>query len=394
MSGNEQHESSQKQRGGVTRPDAGLTPTSRNVVRLLAILGEPGESEQNRDAAAVAIGRMLPSIDEMELPRLEERLRSIRSVSPSHRVWTAVTRFLNRIEVWRRTGRELGQSYVPELTSDQRESLEQQLTRCLGHPFRVLQELSTGGTGRIFEAQRISDNKRMAVKLLSDPFRGKPKMRKRFRREAEALGRLDHPNVVRVIEHGTDQGQLYIAMEYISGGSLDRRIGHGGPTVPRIGSILLQVCDALQAVHAAGVVHRDLRPGNVLLVGPDRIKLTDFGLDLVPGSSRLAEPAQEFGSALYVAPEQRRSSGEVDHRADLWSVGVMAYELFSAGDFPEVDYRPVSELNRLVPAAVDEIIRGCLKVDPDERWDSAGVLRAALEQALPTAADEVRPGSL
>jgi hypothetical protein len=209
----------------------------------------------------------------------------------------------------------------------------------VGGRYRLLRLVGEGGMGRVFLADDERDGGRVAVKLLADD-RPIPKAAQRFEREARAIARIDHANVVRVTEVGqSPRGGLYYVMEYLEGEELATTLEREGPMRwPRAQHIALQICGALQAAHEAGIVHRDLKLENCFLVveGDDRdfVKILDFGVvkllspDLEDGSGRLTNTGATLGTPAYMAPELCRGK-QVDHRVDVYALGVMLYELLT-----------------------------------------------------------------
>ncbi len=202
--------------------------------------------------------------------------------------------------------------------------------------YRILRRMGAGATGVIYEAVRISDGQRVALKLLRVAAAHDAVASDRLRREAEALGLSWHPNVVEVIDHGhLPDGTAYLVMELLPGESLATRLSSRGRLSPRdLLPISLQMCDALAAVHAAGVVHRDVKPSNILLAvdrddpaGPERVKLLDFGIARVEWEeTRITNTGGPLGTPGYMSPEQEMGEGEIDGRSDLFSLGAVLYE--------------------------------------------------------------------
>ncbi len=202
--------------------------------------------------------------------------------------------------------------------------------------YRILRRMGAGATGVIYEAVRISDGQRVAIKLLRVAAAHDAVASDRLRREAEALGLSWHPNVVEVIDHGhLPDGTAYLVMELLPGESLATRLRSRGRLTPRdLLPISLQMCDALAAVHAAGVVHRDVKPSNILLAvdrddpaGPERVKLLDFGIARVEWEeTRITNTGGPLGTPGYMSPEQETGEGEIDGRSDLFSLGAVMYE--------------------------------------------------------------------
>jgi serine/threonine-protein kinase len=202
--------------------------------------------------------------------------------------------------------------------------------------YRISHRMGAGSTGVIYEAVRISDGLPVAIKLLRVAAAHDAVASDRLRREAEALGLSWHPNVVEVIDHGyLPDGTAYLVMELLPGESLATRLRNRGRLTPEeLLPIALQMCDALAAVHAAGVVHRDVKPSNVLLAverdapgGPERVKLLDFGIARVEWEeTRITNTGGPLGTPGYMSPEQETGEGEVDGRSDLFALGAMLFE--------------------------------------------------------------------
>jgi hypothetical protein len=202
--------------------------------------------------------------------------------------------------------------------------------------YRILRRMGSGATGVIYEAVRLSDGLPVALKLLRAATAHEAVASDRLRREAEALGLSWHPNVVEVIDHGyLSDGTAYLVMELLHGESLAARLQTRGRLSPReLLSIAMQVCDALAAVHAAGVVHRDVKPSNIYLAvdrddpaGPERVKLLDFGIARVEWEeTRITNTGGPLGTPGYMSPEQEMGNAEIDGRSDVFALGAMLFE--------------------------------------------------------------------
>src|ERR1700690_2908466 len=201
--------------------------------------------------------------------------------------------------------------------------------------YRIVRRMGAGATGVIYEAVRIADGLPVALKLLRAAAAHEAVASDRLRREAEALGLAWHPNVVEVIDHGRlPDGTSYLVMELLHGESLAGRLRTKGRLAPvDLWPIAMQVCDALAAVHAAGVVHRDVKPSNIFLAidrddpGSERVKLLDFGIARVEWEeTRITNTGGPLGTPGYMSPEQEVGSGEVDGRSDVFALGAVLYE--------------------------------------------------------------------
>jgi hypothetical protein len=265
---------------------------------------------------------------------------------------------------------------------------------------RIVRLVGEGGMGSVYEAEHETLPQRFAVKILRADIERDARFVERFRREAIAASRVDHPNIVRITDFGRlDSGEHYLVMEFIEGELLDSMIRRSAPIgLSRAVPILIQVADALDAAHEADVVHRDLKPENVLLYTlrgqPDVVKVFDFGIAKMRSaavSSRLTMQGQIFGTAEYVSPEQA-SDKEVDGRSDLYSLGVLAFEVTTGSppfEGPGADVL-VAHLQRpapppssrvpggAIPAAFDAIVLRCLAKKPADRYQTAAEVRRDL----------------
>src|SRR5271157_5779237 len=265
-----------------------------------------------------------------------------------------------------------------------------------GH-YEIQSRLGAGGCGWVYLAQDTSLQRPVAIKVLVRGAAAGNTARKRFAREASATSALNHPNIVTVYEVGVQQGMDYIAMEYVAGKSLRERIPKGGLDTGQLLSWAIQIASALTAAHDAGVVHRDLKPGNVMIPDRGAVKVVDFGLakTIETDNSQEALTAEgvAVGTCAYMAPEQAEGRA-VDRRSDIFSFGCVLYEMATgrrafdgASNLSTLaavihkDPPSVRELSPGVPQPLAEVIANCLRKAPDERWQHMGDVRLVLEQA-------------
>ena len=215
----------------------------------------------------------------------------------------------------------------------------------------VLELLGHGGMGAVYKARQTSLDREVAIKLIRPDAASVPGFAERSTREARTLARLNHPNIVTVHDFGRieDSNLYYLVMEYVEGTDLRRLIQAGELTPQQSLTIVPAVCDALQYAHDVGVVHRDIKPENILLDTSGRVKIADFGLARLTGSEcsaiTLTGTRQIMGTLRYMAPEQMEASHEVDHRADIYSLGAVFYEMMT-GQVPAGHFDPPSKKSR------------------------------------------------
>jgi eukaryotic-like serine/threonine-protein kinase len=259
--------------------------------------------------------------------------------------------------------------------------------------YRLERSLGNGGMGEVFVATDLMLDRRVALKRLSTALAQDEPARKRFLREAKALARINHPNVVGVFDTGEDAGTPFLVMELVEGTTLRDELRRNGRIEPtRAASIGAGIAGGLAAAHSQGVVHRDVKPSNVFLTGSDVPKVGDFGIARVErGDATLTLTGQAFGSPPYVAPEQA-TGGHVDARADLYSLGCVLFQMLAGrrpfdGDDPvSLTYQHVhtvpprlDALDPGVPADMAILVAALLEKDPADRPKTAEEVRRALE---------------
>jgi serine/threonine protein kinase len=262
----------------------------------------------------------------------------------------------------------------------------------------ILALLGQGGMGAVYKARQKKLDRQVAVKVLPPEVARDPAFAERFTREARSLARLNHPQIVTVHDFGDVDGLYYFTMEYVDGRNL-RDLLQEGPLPPtQARSLVLQICDALQYAHDEGLVHRDIKPENILLDRKGRVKIADFGLaklvGLTPTYLTLTGTHEVMGTLLYMAPEQMKQAHSVDHRADLYSLGVILYEMVT-GELPLGRFAPPSR-KAGVDERFDEVVLKALAREPAERYQDAAALKQDVEAALaasPTGEGERSAGS-
>ena len=271
--------------------------------------------------------------------------------------------------------------------------------------YRILSKLGEGGMGEVFLAEDSELNRKAALKFLPDELASSAEALARFKREAQTAAGLNHPNIVTIYEVGQHKGRPFIAMAYVDGEPLSDVITRGGLTVDRIIDIALQMLDGLSSAHRAGIVHRDIKPGNIFIDGEGRVKILDFGLAKPGGAGKLTGELSTMGTIFYMSPEQTRGE-DADQRSDLFSLGAVLYEMlagrppFEGKHIAAVVYsitneepKPLSQLYQRIPSAMEKVVSKALAKNPQDRYQSAGEmaddLRRVRAGARPLAS---RPG--
>ncbi len=269
----------------------------------------------------------------------------------------------------------------------------------LGQRWRLVRHIGSGGLGLVFEAESLGGEGPRAVKLLRREFCEEPAIVDRFLTEALAGARIDHPGVTKVYEAArAEDGTPYLVIELLVGQALSTRMNRGRVPVEQAAPIAHDILDALAAAHAAGVVHRDLKPDNVFLArdasGSVRVKLLDFGLsrvmDAAGGMARKTRTGMLLGTPGYMSPEQVRNTKDADERSDLWSVGIIFYEMLTAtlAFQAENEFARITKVLTDDPAPIEQVapqyahwapfFQRALAREPGERFQTATEMAAAL----------------
>jgi serine/threonine-protein kinase len=260
--------------------------------------------------------------------------------------------------------------------------------------YRILRKIGSGGMADVYCAEDQQLGRQVALKLLYPRFAEDEQFVERFRREASSAAALQHPNVVQVFDRGEWDGTYYIAMEFLHGRNLKQVVREHGALDPALaGDLVIQILKAARFAHRRGIVHRDIKPHNVIVDDEGRAKVTDFGIARA-GASDMTETGSIMGTAQYLSPEQAQGL-PVDARSDLYSTGIVLYELltgrppFDAESPVTIALKQVSEepvaprqINPAVPPALEAVTLRALRKDPAERHQDADAMIAALESAL------------
>jgi serine/threonine-protein kinase len=267
-----------------------------------------------------------------------------------------------------------------------------------GH-YRLKRLLGKGGFGHVWEAEDTVMDRAVALKLLRSDYSENEKFRQRLFREARAAGRLHEPHVVPIHQCGEIDGQLYIDMRLIDGTDLEAALSQDGTLAPaRAVAVVSQIAAALDAAHSTGLIHRDVKPANILLTEGDFAYLVDFGLANAASDAKLTSTGFTIGTFAYMAPERLSADGEVDHRSDVYALACVLYECLTgtqpySGDLPALISahltapipRP-SQHRPGIPAAFNHVIACGMAKNAGDRYDSAGEFARAARRGLTTPA--------
>jgi predicted Ser/Thr protein kinase len=268
----------------------------------------------------------------------------------------------------------------------------------------MLELLGKGGMGAVYKARQRGLDRLVAVKVLPPEIGKDAAFAERFSREARALARLTHNHIVSVYDFGQKDGLFFIVMEYVDGVNLRQTIQSGGLAPAAALAIVPQICEALQYAHDEGIVHRDIKPENILLDKKGRVKIADFGLAKLLGheaaDQSLTGTHQVMGTVRYMAPEQMEGTRGVDHRADIYSLGVVFYEMLT-GELPLGRFAPPSHKVQ-IDVRLDEVVLRTLEKEPARRYQHASDVKTDVEtinrtpmlgrDSLPSAGVETKSG--
>jgi hypothetical protein len=271
----------------------------------------------------------------------------------------------------------------------------------LGDRYEIESPLGRGGMATVYSGRDRVLGRPVAIKVLAERYAGDEKFVTRFRREARAAAGLNHTNIVSVFDTGDTNGQHYIVMEMVNGETLSDLLKREGPLSPdRAARIAGSIARALHAAHAQGLIHRDVKPGNVMLTREGDVKVMDFGIARAATDETLTQTGMVLGTASYLSPEQSRGE-PVDHRSDVYSLGCVLYEMLAgrppfAGETPVgVAYKhvheqpePLTTNGPPVPAEVEAVVMQALAKDPADRPQTAEAFREALTSAVAEASTE------
>lgn len=265
----------------------------------------------------------------------------------------------------------------------------------LGSRYEILEEIGEGGMALVYKAKCLKLNRIVAVKILRPQFASDEEFVSRFQREAEAAASLAHPNVVSIYDVGQDANLYYMVMEYMNGQNLKDLIRQKGIFSSQEAiDIARQICDALDGAHRHGIIHRDIKPHNILISQDGRVKVTDFGIARAMTASNATQTGVIMGSVHYFSPEQAKG-GVVSTKSDLYSLGIVLYELLTNqvpfdGESPiaialkhlQEEPIPPSQLNKEIPACLEKVVLKLLAKDPSQRFSTAEETKRVLQSCF------------
>lgn len=249
-----------------------------------------------------------------------------------------------------------------------------------------------GGMGAVYKVRQPQMARYAALKFLFPEKQSSPQFAERFEREARTLAALSHPNIVTVYDFGKVNGRFYLLMEFVDGLTLRELFRARKLSPVEAVGIVPKICDALQYAHDQGVVHRDIKPENILLDKTGQVKIADFGIAKMlnlPGNLSLTGTMDVVGTPLYMAPEQIENPQIVDSRADIYSLGVVFYEMLT-GELPLGKFQPPSQKFEIDPR-FDEVVIHSLEKEPDRRYQHVSQMKTDVETIAQTMPEEVRP---
>ena len=255
--------------------------------------------------------------------------------------------------------------------------------------YQIIETLGAGGMGTVYKAEDLKLKRTVALKFLAPDLTRDPEAKNRFIHEAQAASALQHNNICTIYDiDETGDGQMFICMEYYEGETLKKKIERKPLDIEEAINIAIQVAQGLDKAHKKGIIHRDIKPANIMITNDGVAKIVDFGLAKLAGQTKLTKEGATVGTVAYMSPEQAKGE-EINHRSDIWSLGIVLYEMLTGelpfkGDYDQaVIYSILNEkqepLETDTPVELEQIIDKCLEKKPDDRYQDIGELIDELE---------------
>jgi tetratricopeptide (TPR) repeat protein/tRNA A-37 threonylcarbamoyl transferase component Bud32/TolB-like protein len=271
------------------------------------------------------------------------------------------------------------------------QKLKEMIGKTISH-YKILENLGEGGMGVVYKAEDTKLKRTVALKFILPETIEKEESKTRFVREAQAVASLDHPNICTIYEIDEAEGQTFIAMSYVKGQSLKKKIVLSPLSIEEAVDVAMQVTEGLLEAHEKGIIHRDIKSSNIMITEKGQAKIMDFGLAKLTEKTEITKTATIMGTVAYMSPEQALGE-KVDHRTDIWSFGVLLYEMLT-GQLPfqaehnqvilhsilEKKPKPVTSMRSGIPLEFEAIVKKCLEKDPTERYQTAADLKADLKR--------------
>ncbi len=257
------------------------------------------------------------------------------------------------------------------------------MNKIFANNYEILKLIGTGGMSKVYLAQDINNSSLSALKIIDEKLLSDPEYLKRFSREIQISKNLIHPNIVSLIDYGNEGNIHYIIFEYIQGITLDKYLKNHKPTIKEIEDISLQILEGLSYAHSEGIIHRDIKPQNILITKDNHVKITDFGIAKALSSATITTTGAFIGSPAYISPEQAKGDKEIDYRSDIYSFGIVLFEILAgltpfSADTPwglitkHINAPPdMSMLPKDTPNHMLHIISKSLAKNADDRFSTA-----------------------
>ena len=249
--------------------------------------------------------------------------------------------------------------------------------------YEIISKIGQGGIAEVYKALQKSLQREVAIKVLSSELAHDSEIVKRFERESLMIGKLNHPNIVHVIDRGVKGGRYYFVMEYVDGTNFKAIMNNPNIDIKVKIDMMIMICKALDFAHKNGVVHRDIKPANILVDRQGNAMLADFGIAQLRHKTDVEMTSSDvvMGTVAYMSPEQKFSAASVTRATDLYALGIILYEICT-GRKPEGRFKMPSVVNPRVPEEMNDIVSKCLAENPGERYSSAAELKDALLNAF------------